>query len=325
MHEHRRRPRFLSPVLSLFFLIGVVILAFGSMMTFPAHIPWMAAGWGMISLLALAKRRPMWPWLIGLLVIMTIKRPGLTAEYWILCFTLLALALWDWWTLHQKTHAKHVLRLLICGLMLASATMTFGMLRWNASNQSKPIQLDQRPIACLGDSLTASGYPEELQKRVTVPVVNFGVPGINTDTGIKMIPQILAADPQLVIIELGGHDYNADKKTRKETLENMRVLIEAFRQRNIAVILIEIPRGFIYDPYAGLERELAAEYDLQLVDDSIIRSFVFNSPILPPGMWLAPTGHYSDDGLHPNAQGNRQFAKVISRALVKVFGGSVLH
>ena len=98
----------------------------------------------------------------------------------------------------------------------------------------------------------------------------------------------------------------------------------AFLHQDIAVILVEIPRGFISDPYDGLERELAAQYDLQLIDDSVIRNFVFNSPIIPPGMWLDRSQRYSDDGLHPNNLGNEYFAHVVSQSLVKVCGDSIL-
>jgi lysophospholipase L1-like esterase len=176
----------------------------------------------------------------------------------------------------------------------------------------------------LGDSLTDYGYPQELEKLISVPIADFGVNGIKTDDGIKMIPDILAANPQLVVIELGGHDYNADKKPRSATRSNLAKLIETFLDQDIAVILVEIPRGFISDPYDGLERDLAEEYDLQLIDDSVIRSFVFKGPMIPPGIWLDPSRRYSDDGLHPNTSGNEHFARVVCQSLVKVFGDSIL-
>jgi acyl-CoA thioesterase I len=61
-----------------------------------------------------------------------------------------------------------------------------------------------------------------------------------------------------------------------------------------------------------------------LIDDSVIRRFVFNSPIIPPGMWLDRSRRYSDDGLHPNTLGNQHFARVVSQSLVRVFGDSIL-
>ena len=89
------------------------------------------------------------------------------------------------------------------------------------------------------------------------------------------------------------------------------------------MILVEIPRGFITDPYSGVERELAAKYDLQLIDDSLIRRFIFFGPIIPPGTWLNEDQRLSDDGLHPNDLGNRYFASVVRDALVAVFGNAI--
>jgi hypothetical protein len=70
---------------------------------------------------------------------------------------------------------------------------------------------------------------------------------------------------------------------------------------------------------------LARRYDLQLVSDSTIRWFVLFSPICPPGIWLGPESHFSEDGLHPNERGSKLLATNISRALVNVFGPSILR
>jgi len=307
------------------FAISVVVLTFGSLITFPAYIHWMASLWLVLSLIAFARNKPMWPWLGCCALILAIKRPGYTPEFWILATVFIVVAVVDWRTRRGTSESLNVRRFAIYTLVLIAATTNYGVTRWRAANTSRQLILDERPIACLGNSLTDYGYPQELEKMISVPVADFGVNGIKTDDGIKMIPDILAANPQLVVIELGGHDYNADKKPRSATKSNLATLIEAFLDQDIAVILVEIPRGFISDPYDGLERELAEEYDLQLIDDSVIRSFVFNGPMIPPGMWLDPSRRYSDDGLHPNALGNEHFARVVRQSLVKVFGDSILN
>ena len=81
------------------------------------------------------------------------------------------------------------------------------------------------------------------------------------------------------------------------------------------MLLCEVPRGFIFDPFFGLERELAREYDLDLVPDTMIRKLVLFSPYAPPGLWLPKNFRYSDDGLHPNAAGNRMLARQLARHL----------
>jgi len=303
--------------------IGVIALVFGSLITFPEYLPWMMSVWLLISVAMGFKEFPMWPWLVGCALIVAAKRPGFTPEFWMFIISVLGVALADWQTRNKRSESHNTKRLAIFAAVLLSVTTVYGVTRWLASNASQKISPDARCIACLGDSLTGYGYPDELQKLISVPVADFGVNGITTDDGIKMIPDILAADPQMVIIELGGHDYNADKKTRSATGANLEQLIEAFLERDIGVVLVEIPRGFISDPYDGLERELTAKYDLQLIDDSIIRSFVFNSPLIPPGSWLPRSQRYSDDGLHPNELGNQHFANVVAQALTKLCGSQI--
>lgn len=314
----------------IFAAVFLVALVFSSLLTFPSALPWLALTWVILALVAHLRDRRMWPWLVTFVVILTIKRPGFSGEYLFLAIGFLLVGFLDWRRAiggSQSRDAKPMNRgwTALSLLFLIVPTATFGIMRWYGANTSRRLVADKRPVACLGDSLTDCGYPQELEKLIAVPVADFGVDGITTDDGIKMIPEILAADPQLVIIELGGHDYNSGNKTRSETKANLARLIETFQQNNIAVILVEIPRGFITDPFDGLERELTTKYDVQLIDDSLIRRFVFFSPIMPPGMWLDPNQRYSDDGLHPNQRGNRLFARVVRDSLVKIFGQSILN
>ena len=303
----------------------LVIFVFVSLIVFPAYLPLLALSWLILSLLAFARNKRMWPWLIGFIAILTVKRPGFTFEFFVLAIAFISVACHEWQASRQNSKPMNVRRCGTYALVLILATTIYGLTRWFAANTSQTRIADGRPIACLGDSLTDFGYPQELEKLISVPVADFGVNGITTDDGIEMIPEILAANPQLIVIELGGHDYNGDQKTRAATKSNLIKLIDAFAEQEIAVILVEIPRGFISDPYDGLERELAAKHDLQLIDDSLIRSFVFNSPTMPPGIWLDSKHRYSDDGLHPNELGNKHFARVVRESLVEIFGDSIVN
>ena len=305
--------------------VSVIVLLFGSLITFPAYLPWMALVWIVLALISHTKSRAIWPWLLGCAAITIVKRPGFAISIWAFVIVVLAVAVWDWWKFPSSGGKSN--RKKLCGFaaLLLSAVACLWIGNWFDTNTSKHLVADGRPIACLGDSLTDFGYPQELEKLISSPVADFGVNGITTDDGIEMIPEILAVNPQAIVIELGGHDYNGDNKTRQATRANLVKLIEAFRDQKVEVLLLEIPRGFISDPYDGLERELAAEYDLQLVDDTVIRSFIFNSPLLPPGIWLDPSRRYSKDGLHPNQLGNEHFASVVCCALENVFGKSILH
>lgn len=304
--------------------IGFVFLLFGSLISFSAHLHWMSLAWIVVAMVALAQSKPAWPWLVGLTSILLIKRTGLTVELFALIFVLLAVSIWDGMVRKKNDELASKKQLVVGFCFLLGALTIFSIIRWVKTNPSNKLEQDGRPIACLGDSLTDYGYPQDLEKLLAVPVADFGVDGITTDDGIEMISEILASDPQLVVIELGGHDYNGDHKTRADTKKNLVTLIEAFQNASVDVILVEIPRGFISDPYDGLERELAAKYNLKLIDDSLIRNLIFYSPIMPPGMWLDSSRQYSNDGLHPNELGNKYFAQTVARALVDVYGEAIL-
>ena len=200
-----------------------------------------------------------------------------------------------------------------------AAVAFFGIKRTFDAQASHGISLDnQRSIVCLGDSLTEGtkgGYPAELQKMVSAPVLNFGRNGYTTQMAIDdLLPQILAVQPQLVVLELGGHDFK-NGEPREQTKSRLRQIIQELTDANIEVVIVEIIHGLISDPFYGVERELAAEFDLQLIPDTIIRRFVFFSPIIPPGSWLDSSQHLSEDVLHPNERGQVEFAKVVADAI----------
>ena len=104
----------------------------------------------------------------------------------------------------------------------------FGIKRTLDAQPSQPITLDQRPIVCLGDSLTEGkhgGYPAELQKLVSPPVLNYGRNGFTTQMVIdKLLQQIVDEQPQLVVVEIGGHDYNTGEP-RDETKARLRQIL----------------------------------------------------------------------------------------------------
>ena len=105
--------------------------------------------------------------------------------------------------------------------------------------------------------------------------------------------QLKVAKPQAVIIELGGPDY-LKGHSRAATADNLKKIIDACQSVGADVVLMELPRGFITDPFCGLERELARQYDLELIADTSIRNLVLWSAYSPPGMWCNAATHLSD-------------------------------
>ena len=254
--------------LSLTFVVAFALLCF------PSVLPFMVAGWlvwhsvlvafgraGWVPLatciaILIAKRAPLTPAVIALLAALLLAA-GLRIRfpkqvYWFdrprwLTVAILWVAwvgfCWEWQTIIQCNHF---------------------------------VAFDgQRPIVCIGDSLTSGlipepGYPGALKAMLSVPVINLGQSGIATDVGRERLPRILEHHPQVVVIELGGHDF-LQGHSRAHTKTNLVSMIQTCREHGAEVVLFEIPRGFIYDPFSGLEREIAYLLDVQLVADTAIR------------------------------------------------------
>jgi lysophospholipase L1-like esterase len=305
--------------------LAISTIAAVSLLTFPAAVPWMVAGWLLWHTGLVMGGRPGWLPLAACAGILLVKRipwmPGVIAlgVAMLLAGVLGALRA-------RRGHGPRAKPSAWAALLMLWITWTAMALDWHASARRSraPALHPTRPVVCLGDSLTAGaaphgGYPRDLQKLITVPVVNLGQPGITSADALQLLPALEKADPQVVVVELGGHDY-LKGYGRASTKANLTRIIEASQRMGAVVVLVEIPRGVISDPYAGLERELARQHDLELISDTPIRWLVYWSPYAPPGMWLPSKWHFSDDGLHPNARGNRLLARYVAEALARLIG-----
>jgi acyl-CoA thioesterase-1 len=312
--------------------VAIAFLVIGSLLAFPAGVPGLIAVWlGCATGLALSGRTS-WPALAGCLIVVVVKRfdwpPGL---YCLAASFALGVACDLRWRGETDRRALRRRRI----VLLSFLWLAWGGFAWDwrrSYHASHAIaSLDGRPIVCIGDSLTSypprGGYPASLKSLVRVPIVNLGEPGITSAEALKQLPKLKAARPQAVIIEVGGHDFLKDpswSKTdgRRNAKRNLEQLILAARSQGAEAVIIEVPRGFVVDPFAGLERELAREYDLELIPDTAIRNFVLWSRSCPPGAWTE--GPYlSDDGLHPTSRGEEYLAEVVLASLVRLFGPTI--
>lgn len=306
--------------------LAIVLAVAASLLTFPAGVVAMVAGW-LVTYTVAVLCRHRGDWLLAAPVaIVLVKRVDWPVGLWLLMAVAMA-----------SIAASRRLPMTSKRRLLLPACVWIGWLllaadSYRAMHDGRGRQIvADRPIVCIGDSLTSytrrGGYPEVLAEMVNVPVVNLGQSGITSTEALKKLPDLIAARPQAVVIELGGHDFLKDttllkRASRATAMKNLETIIEAARQSGAAVILIEVPRGFIIDPFAGLERQLARRHDLELVPDTPIRQFVLSSPVAPPGIWLGAP-YLSDDGLHPNHRGNALLARRVLAALGRIYGASL--
>jgi len=278
----------------------------------------MILAWLGVAAARLVQKRPAWPPLTLCLAILLIKRVAWGPEMLLLLIALGVTAAVEGISRRRPAWTVWVRRLF--GGLLSLWIVTAW--HWDRAEHTsrRPSLLPDRPVLVMGDSLSSAGYARILEKRLRVPVVDLSQGGITTADGAKQIPDLLQLHPQAVVLELGGHD-SLRGRSRAEAKENLEKIIVAARLLNAEVFLFEIPLGFISDPYAGLDRELARRYDLELISDGAIRQLVYFSPFTPLGR---ATGRLlSDDGLHPNEAGNAFLAGRVLASLVRVYGPSI--
>jgi lysophospholipase L1-like esterase len=305
--------------------LAFTVLIVTSLLTFPSVVPWMIAFWLVVHTAAVCRGRPGWLPLLVIVGVLIAKQIFWAPSVIVFAGVALLDAVLLWTRSFRGAAPKG---LIWTGLLCVWIAWTAVTIEWHAiAHCSHSVKMDpNRAVVCVGNSLTSGllpdrGYPDQLRKMIRLPVVNLGQSGITTEGGLDMLPRLKKANPRVVVIELGGHDFlkGRDRRTTKANLEK---LIAACRQMGAEVILMEIPRGFMTDPFRGLEREIAYETDVELIPDSGIRRLVLFSPISPPGMWMRAY-RLSDDGIHSNARGSEVLARYAVASLERLFGDCV--
>jgi acyl-CoA thioesterase-1 len=161
-------------------------------------------------------------------------------------------------------------------------------------------------IVCLGDSITSgvgatpeTAYPSLLTSRLGTEVINHGVPGDTTEEGLARVDDVLAEDPWLVIVELGGNDI-LNRVPPERTEAALRRIVERLLAANVAVVLIELEVPFA-GRYAEIYNRIGDEYDVPVIDDVL-------GEILTDASLKA-------DPIHPNSRGHEVLAAALADEL----------
>jgi acyl-CoA thioesterase-1 len=136
-----------------------------------------------------------------------------------------------------------------------------------------------------------------LSLALDTPVLNFGVPGDTAADGLARVDGLIATDPQVVIILLGGNDA-LKKVPIEKTFSDLSLIIERIQGVGAAVVLLGEPGGLYGNQYEDEYERLANAY----------RTFYV------PNILSGLIGHseYMSDYIHPNDAG---YEKVTLRIL----------
>jgi acyl-CoA thioesterase-1 len=157
-------------------------------------------------------------------------------------------------------------------------------------------------IVVLGDSLAAGvgsgpgeAYPDLLATQLKAEVVNAGVSGNTTADGLARVGDVLAEDPWLVIVELGGNDI-LRQVPPEQTERNLRAILDRLIAGRVVPVLVEVDAPFAAR-YREIYGRLGDEFHVPVVED------VFGEVLRNPSL--------KSDEIHPNAAGQRKLAEAI--------------
>ena len=154
-------------------------------------------------------------------------------------------------------------------------------------------------LVILGDSI-ASGYdvePEDafpalLAARLPIPVLNAGAPGDTTRSALRRIDRdVLARDPRIVLVELGGNDFLA-RRPLAEFEADLSAIVSRIQAGGAMVALAGFEIGFLGEDYGAIYERVAERQRCLLIPD------------LLDGV----LGRHTSDRIHPDAEGHRLIA-----------------
>lgn len=179
-------------------------------------------------------------------------------------------------------------------------------------------ELKAETILFLGDSLTEGyqlsreeAYPAVIERTLkkenkAIKVINGGVSGATSASGLKRLDWYLRAKPDIIVLALGAND-GLRGLNLIETEKNLSLVIKKAQERGMLVILagMKIPTnmGESYrKEFENLFPSLSKKYSIKLI------------PFLLEGVGGRPEMNLPD-GIHPNPKGHLKMAENVLKVL----------
>lgn len=140
-----------------------------------------------------------------------------------------------------------------------------------------------------------------LAERTGRTVVNAGIPGEETEKGLRRLPGLLDRHrPALLIVCHGGNDI-LRKRDPAATEANLRAMIRMARERNIPVVMIAVPNIGLFLSPADFYENVAADMQVPIEAEALAD--------------LLGDNRYKSDHVHPNAAGYARLAEAVQDLL----------
>ncbi len=180
--------------------------------------------------------------------------------------------------------------------------------------------LAQTNILILGDSLAegygldeAMAFPRVVEKKlndkkINVKVINGGVSGATSASGIQRLKWHLKKPVEILLLELGANDGLRGLSV-PDTKKNLKEIIKFAKEKKVKVMLLGIlmPPNYGEDytkKFEKMYKQLASEEKIPLL------------PFLLDGVAGNPKLNLPD-GIHPNQKGHEVIAEKVAQFLEK--------
>jgi len=162
-------------------------------------------------------------------------------------------------------------------------------------------------IVAFGDSLTYGtgapndqSYPMQLSQLIGEEVINLGVPGDTSANALIRVTDVLAKNPRIVILTIGGNDLKNGIE-KKIAFKNIKNIITALQDNGALVIIggIDIPlfgRGF-GSGYRNLAKDTGS-----LLVPNVLKDIIGKPELM-------------SDSIHPNSKGYQIMAERFHEAM----------
>jgi acyl-CoA thioesterase-1 len=173
-----------------------------------------------------------------------------------------------------------------------------------------PVAYDRFDVVVLGDSITEGlgvspeeNYVSLLREEFQwAKIYNAGVRGDTTEDALARFEEdVLAHDPDVLLILLGGNDVLHRKET-EGTFSNLKEMISLAHYDAIEVVIAAVPGAAFSDPYKDHFEELDSMVSVTVIPN-VLDGVLGKSKLMK-------------DPIHPNREGHR----VIFERIAPIFG-----
>lgn len=161
-------------------------------------------------------------------------------------------------------------------------------------------------VVAFGDSLTAgygapkgASYPDVLSQKLGRPVVNLGLSGDTAVNAPNRLPDVLAHNPHMVLIEFGANDFMRSL-SREEAVRAVAQVVDAVQNAGAVAVIVDTG-GPGMGEYTKAYEKLAQEKGAVFVP-GIVKGIFHDR-------------RYKSDMIHPNAAGYEKVAEKVYKEI----------